>query len=55
MDSGIDWNALFVPTPPIGEIVLRGTAVYLFLFFLMRILRRQAGHIGIADLLVVVP
>ena len=54
MDGGIDWNALFVPTLPIGEIVLRGTAVYLFLFFLMRILRREAGHIGLADLLVVV-
>lgn len=54
MDRGIDWNALFVPTLPIGEIVLRGTAVYLFLFVLMRTLRREAGHIGIADLLVVV-
>ena len=36
------------------EIFLRGTIVYLFLFFLMRILRRQAGAIGIADLLLVV-
>lgn len=54
MAGDIDWNALFVPTLPIGEILLRGTAVYLFLFFLMRILRREAGYIGIADLLVVV-
>lgn len=54
MDTEIDWNALFVPTLPIGEIVLRGTAVYLFLFFLMRILRREAGYIGIADLVLVV-
>jgi uncharacterized membrane protein YcaP (DUF421 family) len=38
----------------IGEIILRGTIVYLFLFILLRLLRRQAGAIGIADLLVVV-
>jgi uncharacterized membrane protein YcaP (DUF421 family) len=38
----------------IGEIILRGTIVYLFLFGLLRILRRGAGTIGISDLLVVV-
>lgn len=54
MGSDIDWNALFVPTLPIGEIILRGTALYLFLFFLMRILRREAGHVGMSDLLIVV-
>lgn len=54
MVGEIDWNALFAPSLPVGEIVLRGTAVYLFLFLLMRLLRREAGHIGIADLLVVV-
>ncbi|MDP3584856.1 MAG: DUF421 domain-containing protein [Thiobacillus sp.] len=54
MGSDIDWNALFVPTLPLGEVVLRGTLVYLFLFLLLRILRREAGDIGISDLLVVV-
>jgi uncharacterized membrane protein YcaP (DUF421 family) len=54
MDSAIDWHSLFVPTLNVGEIVLRGTLVYLFLFFLLRVLRREAGHIGISDLLVVV-
>lgn len=54
MGGDIDWHALFVPTLSIGEVVLRGTLVYLFLFFLMRILRREAGHIGLSDLLVVV-
>jgi len=54
MDSSIDWQALFVPSLHVGEVVLRGTLVYLFLFFLLRILRREAGHIGISDLLVVV-
>jgi len=54
MEGSIDWNTLFVPSLHVGEIVLRGTMVYLFLFFLLRILRREAGHIGISDLLVVV-
>jgi uncharacterized membrane protein YcaP (DUF421 family) len=54
MESEIDWQALFVPSLHIGEVVLRGTLVYLFLFFLLRILRREAGDIGISDLLVVV-
>lgn len=53
MDGSIDWDALFVPSMHVGEIVLRGTAVYLFLFFLLRILRREAGHIGISDMVVV--
>lgn len=54
MTASIDWNALLVPSLHLGEVVLRGTAVYLFLFFLLRILRREAGQLGISDLLVVV-
>jgi uncharacterized membrane protein YcaP (DUF421 family) len=56
MDSilRIDWKAVFVPTVSILEIVLRGTLVYLLLFFVLRVLRRQAGALGISDLLVVV-
>ncbi len=50
----VDWRSLFIPSMHIGEIFLRGTLVYLFLFFLLRILRREAGAIGISDLLVVV-
>lgn len=50
----MDWNSLFVPTMNLGEVFLRGTAVYLFLFFLLRALRRGAGNISISDLLVVV-
>lgn len=50
----IDWNSVFVPTVSLLEIVLRGTLVYLLLFFLMRVLRREAGALGISDLLVVV-
>jgi uncharacterized membrane protein YcaP (DUF421 family) len=50
----IDWQSLFMPSFHLGEIFLRGTLVYLFLFIVLRILRREAGALGIADLLVVV-
>ena len=50
----IDWKAAFVPTVSLLEIVLRGTVVYLLLFFVLRVLRREAGALGISDLLVVV-
>jgi uncharacterized membrane protein YcaP (DUF421 family) len=50
----IDWNSVFVPTVSLAEIVIRGTLVYLLLFFVMRVLRREAGALGISDLLVVV-
>lgn len=50
----MDWDSIFVPTLPLGEIVLRGTMVYLGLFFMLRVLRRETGDIGISDLLVVV-
>lgn len=51
---GIDWHALFVPNTSIAEVILRGTFIYLLLFFLMRFMRREAGQIGIADVLIVV-
>ena len=50
----IDWKSVFIPSGHLAEIFLRGTIIYLFLFFLLRILRREAGAIGISDLLVVV-
>jgi uncharacterized membrane protein YcaP (DUF421 family) len=50
----IDWESVFVPSIHLGEIILRGTIVYLFLFAVFRVLRRGAGTIGISDLLVVV-
>lgn len=43
-----------MPSLHVGEIFLRGTIVYLFLFVVLRILRREAGAISIPDLLVVV-
>lgn len=51
----IDWAAVFVPQNPIGEVILRGTLIYFLLFFVLRFfLNRQAGAVGIPDLLVVV-
>jgi uncharacterized membrane protein YcaP (DUF421 family) len=50
----IDWKSVFTPTLHIGEIFLRGSIVYLALFFILRLLRREAGALGISDLLVVV-
>jgi len=45
----IDWASIFSPTVNLIEIVIRGTIIYLVLFFFLRLLRREAGAIGIAD------
>jgi uncharacterized membrane protein YcaP (DUF421 family) len=51
----VDWQQLFGFDTPVLEIFLRGTIMYLALFFMMRfILRRQSGGIGITDVLVIV-
>lgn len=50
----LDWQSMFIPTQSVLEVFLRGTLMYLGMFVLLRIFRRQAGAIGTADLLVVV-
>jgi uncharacterized membrane protein YcaP (DUF421 family) len=51
----VDWSALLLPSTPLLEIFVRGSAAYLTLFALLRfVLKRQAGVVGITDLLVVV-
>jgi uncharacterized membrane protein YcaP (DUF421 family) len=50
----IDWHSMFVPTESILEIIIRGTIMYLAMYFMLRIFRRQSGSIGVADLLVIV-
>ena len=50
----IDWHSMFVPTESILEIIIRGTIMYLGMYFILRIFRRQSGSIGVADLLVIV-
>lgn len=51
----IDWAGLFIPETPLLEIFVRGTVVYLSLFLLLRfVMRREAGALGLTDLLVIV-
>jgi uncharacterized membrane protein YcaP (DUF421 family) len=51
----VNWHSVFVPTLGIAEMVVRGTLMYLALFAILRFIgRRQAGHFGPADLLVIV-
>lgn len=51
----VDWASVFLPDTPILEIVVRGSVMYLALFWLLRfVLKRVAGTIGMADLLMVV-
>jgi uncharacterized membrane protein YcaP (DUF421 family) len=51
----VDIGGLFGFSLPIAEIILRGTAVYWFLFLLFRVVvRRDIGAVGLADVLLVV-
>jgi uncharacterized membrane protein YcaP (DUF421 family) len=52
--AGINWHDLFVPSASLPELVVRGSLMYLFILFLMRVFRREAGTLNIPDLLVVV-
>jgi uncharacterized membrane protein YcaP (DUF421 family) len=52
---GVDWQELFSFSVPVAELVVRGTAMYWFLFLLFRfVVRRDAGGMGMADILVLV-
>src|SRR3954454_18742921 len=51
----IDWGQIFQPDTSPLEIFLRGSIVYLALFSMLRfVLRREAGTVGMSDLLVLV-
>jgi uncharacterized membrane protein YcaP (DUF421 family) len=53
--TALDWHGIFAVTTPLGEIFLRGTTVYFFIFFALRlVLKRQTGQLAINDLLVLV-
>jgi len=55
MFETIDWAKVFLPDTPVLEIVVRGTVMYLSLFTLLRVvLKRQAGSVGLPDILVIV-
>jgi uncharacterized membrane protein YcaP (DUF421 family) len=50
----VDLHALFVPETPL-EMLVRGTAMYWFLFLLFRfVIRRRVGAVGMADILILV-
>lgn len=51
----VDWRAVFTPDTPLLEIIVRGSVMYLTLFFLLRVLlKRESGTTGMTDLLVIV-
>lgn len=50
----VDWQSVFVPHESLLEIFIRGTIMFFAMYTLLRVFRRQAGTVGIADLLVIV-
>jgi uncharacterized membrane protein YcaP (DUF421 family) len=51
----VDWHALFAFSVNPLELVVRGSAIYCFLFAVFRVvLRRDVGAIGVADVLLLV-
>ncbi len=53
--AGIDFRTLFGLSMPVFELVLRGSAVYWFLFIVFRfVIRRDVGSVGLADVLIIV-
>ena len=50
----IDWRTLLVPSVSLLELILRGSVMYLFILGVMRLFRREAGALSLADLLVIV-
>lgn len=51
----VDWSELFGLSVPPLELIVRGTAMYFFLFALFRlVIKRRIGAIGMADILVLV-
>lgn len=50
----MDWKSLFSFDVPFFEIILRGSIIYISLFILLRVvLKRQAGSLGMTDLLLI--
>lgn len=51
----VSWSKLFVPSLSLAEVFIRGSATYLVLFAVMRLLpRREVGGMGASDILVIV-
>jgi len=51
----LDWSGMFGLSVPPLELIIRGSAMYLLLFLLFRVVvRRRVGAVGMADILVLV-
>ena len=51
----LDWGQMFGLTVSPLELIIRGSAMYLFLFLVFRVvIRRRIGAVGMADILVLV-
>lgn len=51
----VEWIELFYPTHSFAEMIVRGTVMYGALFLILRfVMKRQAGSLGIADILLIV-
>lgn len=51
----LNWHAIFGITVSPWELIIRGTAMYFFLFMIFRmIIKRRVGSIGMADILILV-
>lgn len=51
----IDWTQIFGLTVSPWELVIRGSAMFWFLFLIFRfVIRRDVGAVGIADILMIV-
>ena len=51
----LEWSEIFGLTVSPWELIIRGTAMYLFLFLVFRVvIRRRVGSVGMADILILV-
>ncbi|HEV2764575.1 MAG TPA: YetF domain-containing protein [Pyrinomonadaceae bacterium] len=51
----VNWKQLFVPDTPLLQVVIRGSVIYVVIFFLVRVIpNRQVGGVGMNDLLLIV-
>lgn len=55
MFANIDWQSMFYLQTPLLETFLRGSLMYLSVFFILRVvLKRESGAVALSDLLVIV-
>lgn len=51
----IDWKLLFIPDASLLEMIIRGSVLYIVIFFIIRFIpNRQVGGVGMNDLLLIV-